>query len=578
MKFRIVFLCIFIIQSVAIAQNQSELSIKFIQTDASFKAPEYKIKHPDSASAAKELKEILYLLQNEGFLTAQLLSVQKDTTGKLQAIVGVGKKYRWAGIRPGNLDRNVLNRSFFRDKILYSEPIRHKSLVRLQKEILRKYENNGYPFASVSLDSVETDSIRMKAALYVVPGPEVFIDSLIVKGKVKLSPAYISTYLGIRPGDSYDESDIQRIRTRIRELPFVREDAAPQVEFYGNKAKVTLFLSARNANQFSGFIGFMPSGTQNSKLLLTGEVQAKLINLLGAGEQLQLEWRRLQVQTQSLQIYARYPFLFRTQLGIDGNFDLYRRDSTFQNIGYGFGIQYVMAGTDYLKLYYKRTVSKIIDRNQFSSATKLPDFADASVNQFGIAFLRERLNYRLNPLKGYTVSFNFNAGNKVITQLPELNPGLYQGITLNSMQFGLKAEAEYYVKLFRRMTCKIANQSAWIYNKNLFTNELHRLGGFKSLRGFNEESLFASAYSMQTIEFRYLIEQNSYVSLFWNGAWLERKIYTGYLRDLPYGFGAGLSFYTKAGIVGLSYAVGSQQGERIRFNNSKIHVGFVGLF
>ncbi len=69
----------------------------------------------------------------------------------------------------------------------------------------------------------------------------------------------------------------------------------------------------------------------------------------------------------------------------------------------------------------------------------------------------------------------------------------------------------------------IGNQSGFIENENLFTNELFRIGGLKTLRGFDEESLTASAYSIFTLEFRYLFDINSYFHVFFDGAYYERK-------------------------------------------------------
>ncbi|MCX6181458.1 MAG: hypothetical protein NT150_05995 [Bacteroidetes bacterium] len=48
--------------------------------------------------------------------------------------------------------------------------------------------------------------------------------------------------------------------------------------------------------------------------------------------------------------------------------------------------------------------------------------------------------------------------------------------------------------------------------------------------------------------------------------------------DHPYGFGAGFSFETKAGIFSLNYAIGKQLGNPIDFGAAKIHFGFLNQF
>jgi hypothetical protein len=87
-----------------------------------------------------------------------------------------------------------------------------------------------------------------------------------------------------------------------------------------------------------------------------------------------------------------------------------------------------------------------------------------------------------------------------------------------------------------------------------------------------------SSYALGNLELRFLIEENSFVYAFLNGGWMESKTIQRYVRDLPYGFGTGISFFTKAGFINVAYALGSSQGQPIRFRNGKIHIGFTGVF
>ncbi|MEM9024212.1 MAG: BamA/TamA family outer membrane protein, partial [Bacteroidota bacterium] len=111
--------------------------------------------------------------------------------------------------------------------------------------------------------------------------------------------------------------------------------------------------------------------------------------------------------------------------------------------------------------------------------------------------------------------------------------------------------------------------------ESLFRNELYRIGGLKTLRGFDEESIFASIYSIATVEVRYLLEQNSYAYLFWDGAYVENNSQGSAFTDRPFGFGVGVSFETKAGIFSFSYALGKQRGNPILLRAAKLHFGFV---
>jgi hemolysin activation/secretion protein len=139
-------------------------------------------------------------------------------------------------------------------------------------------------------------------------------------------------------------------------------------------------------------------------------------------------------------------------------------------------------------------------------------------------------------------------------------------------------DAGLFIPLFRSSTFLIANKSGFLENKNLFENELFRIGGLKTLRGFDEESLTASVFSIFTLEFRYLFDENSFFQVFMDAAWYERNSTTAYLHDTPYGFGIGVNFETKAGIFALSYAMGKSDSQELQFKSAKIHFGLTAKF
>jgi hemolysin activation/secretion protein len=130
------------------------------------------------------------------------------------------------------------------------------------------------------------------------------------------------------------------------------------------------------------------------------------------------------------------------------------------------------------------------------------------------------------------------------------------------------------------MVINIGNQSAYTFNENTFENELYRIGGLKILRGFDEESIFTSFYAVNSIEYRILLEQNSYWYLFFDGAYYENKNVNlaTKITDTPFGFGTGITFQTNSGIFSLNYALGKQFNNPIEFRAAKIHFGFVNYF
>ena len=208
----------------------------------------------------------------------------------------------------------------------------------------------------------------------------------------------------------------------------------------------------------------------------------------------------------------------------------------------------------------------------------MPANADIQNNMYGIGIKYEELDYRLNPQKGFYINGNISVGTKTIKKNIALNPIVYDKLKLNSTQYNAELEACLYLSLIDRSTLKLGIQSGFIYGESIFQNELFRIGGLKALRGFDEESIFASSFAIFTIEYRYLLEQNSYLYLFSDGAYYEKNNNKSYINDTPISFGAGISFETKAGIFSINYALGKQFDNQFQVKSGKIHFGIVNYF
>jgi hypothetical protein len=349
--------------------------------------------------------------------------------------------------------------------------------------------------------------------------------------------------------------------------------------FPGENAKVELFLEKKNASQFDGIIGLLPDNT-TGKILLTGNAHLKLNNSFNRGEMFELNWQRLQVQTQDLKIHFVYPFLLKTPFGIDAAFHLYKKDSTYLEVNPNFGIQYLLPGGNYIKAFVNFKQMTLLSTSGLQNVTTLPPYADINSSLYGISYKSEKLDYRLNPRKGYSILTTIGAGNKTIKKNPNLDATVYSGLKLNSAQYSAELNAELFIPIKNRSTIKLGNRSAYLQNENLFQNELYRIGGLQTLRGFDEESIYASAFSIFTVEYRYLFEENSNIYFFGDGAYYENQSisFTGDRYDTPFGFGTGISFETKAGIFSINYALGKQFNNPINLKAGKVNFGIVNYF
>jgi len=324
-------------------------------------------------------------------------------------------------------------------------------------------------------------------------------------------------------------------------------------------------------------VGVLPDNV-TGKILFTGDVRLKLQNGLGRGELIDLNWSRLQTQTQNLNVHLVYPFILRSPFGLDYTFTLYKKDTTYLDVNQNIGIQYLLNGGNYIKIFYNNKSSTLLSTRGLEYLTTLPAYADVHSNMYGLGLKLERLDYRLNPRKGFSLTADASTGTKTIKKNAKLDPVVYNGLKLNAAQYTADLNASFYIPVFTRSAVKIANQSAFLYGESTFQNELFRIGGLKTLRGFDEESIYASTFSIFTLEYHFILEQNSYLYVFGDGAWYENNSISQYVHDTPYGFGAGISFETKAGIFSINYALGKQFDNPIELKSGKIHFGIVNYF
>lgn len=549
--------------------NEKDLPLKNIN---------YAKKHASKNAAISELNQIQLFFQSKGFLLASADTIEQTAT-YLKVIIHSGKQFKWAYLKMGNLNPSLASKIGFSEKLYLNKPFNNKQVVQVQEKILSYYENNGYPFASVQLNSVETDSNFINATLNVNKHELFKIDSIVVYGNAKVNQKFLTRYISIYPGRPYNEQALRSCSNKLRQLPFIFQTKPQLVRLTDKTNKLILFLDKRNASQFDGIIGIQPDAN-TGKTVLTGDVKIKLMNgILHNGETFDLEWRRLQSLTQDFKGKFIYPYMFGSSFGSDYMLKIYKRDTSFIDIHNDVGIHYYFSGLNYFKLNFKQRNSNLISTYGLSNVTTLPVYADVSTLMNGIGFFFEKLDYRFNPKKGIAIQLNASAGNKKINKNPKINDIAYNNIVLNSTQYLYDAVINGYINLRNNNVLRLGLQSASIFgNGPIFKNELLRIGGLKTIRGFDEESIFTTFYAIPTIEYRFLFAENSNIIVFAEGAFYEMNSFNNYINDTPISLGTGINIETKAGILSINYALGNQFGNGFDARNGKIHFGLTALF
>lgn len=467
-----------------------------------------------------------------------------------------------------------------------------EQLQLMQQRMLNYYEKEGFPFAAVYLDSVKINDDKIEAQLKADKGVLYHIDSIRVFGKVNLSKKFLQHYLNIPNGSPYNREKLQLVDKRMKELPFITAIQPSDLTMLGTGSVLNLYVQPKRSSQVNFLIGFLPASGQSGKLQLTGDVNLDLKNLFGTGESILIKWQQLQQKSPRLNLGYNQPYIFNSAFGFDFLFDLFKKDSSFLQINAQLGLQFALSSKQNGKIFFQwqntGLLSGAIDTNIIISRKKLPEIIDENSTNIGLNYDWINTNYRFNPITGNELNIIASIGIKNIKpnsdilniKDPAFNyASLYDSIKLRSFQLRIKLAAAHFFKIGKSSTIKTSIHSGLYSSPAIFRNELFQIGGYKLLRGFDEESIYASRYGVITAEYRNIISLNSFLFLFIDAALVKNKYQSVNVNNQFIGAGIGIVYETKLGLLNLSYAVGKR--DDIKFNlkgGSKIHFGYINYF
>lgn len=526
-------------------------------------------------------------LQAKGFIAASVDSIYENAQGTIVNLY-LGKQYQWSKIQIDDKDLVWLKNARVPSETFAGKAFNFMAYQQAQEKMLHYFERNGYPFSAISLDSIIIEEEKIFAKLQIDKGVPYRIDSIRLMGPAKISRNFVYRYLDIAKGSLYNKDKLDKINQRLQELPYLQQMQPWDITMLSTASLVNLYLQPRKSNQINVLAGFLPANDQlGGKLLFTIDANLQLQNAFGSGEKIGLVWQQIQPKSPRLHLNYTQPYLFNSPYGVDFLFDLYKRDSSFLNINGQLGLLYALSPnkTGKVIIHSLRTNVLEIDTFQIKASKRLPQVADVSLLNLGVHYDVVNTNYKFNPTKGVEYSVYAGVGNKTIrknntiVQLKDPNfnfEKLYDSVKLKTYQIRLKAAAAKYFPVGKQSVIKTGISGGWIESPNYFQNELFQIGGYKLLRGFDEESIFANQYVVGTIEYRYLLGQNSNFFVFSDFGYSQNKIIQKSYNYI--GAGLGLSFETKAGIFNISYAAGKRNDLNFDIKQAKIHLGYVSVF
>jgi outer membrane protein insertion porin family len=140
-------------------------------------------------------------------------------------------------------------------------------------------------------------------------------------------------------------------------------------------------------------------------------------------------------------------------------------------------------------------------------------------------------------------------------------------------------DLDFYLPTFARQVLAFGVHGREVQSARPEEGEMFRFGGSRSLRGFRENQFLGSRLGWTNTEYRFLLARRSFFYGFVDAGYYFRS--ADELRGLSradafkYGYGIGVQLETGLGVLGVSFALGSDEPS---FGNAKIHFGLINEF
>lgn len=435
-----------------------------------------------------------------------------------------------------------------------------QNLENQMQGIITKFNDLGYPFAVMEFTDYKIRNNTLDADFNLSTGPQIRLDSLVILGYDKIAKGILKYEIGYRSGMYYSDKRLKKIEQNISALPYLQAKRSPAVAFFRKNSILYLYLEKATNNQITGIVGLNTNA--EGRTTLNGDFQLALQNTFNRGEEIGLRWRSPDESIEDFKLSFGYPFLFNSPIGLSTDIAIFRQDSSFVNRKINGQASYWLASNSYFLAAIEFTSSSALSANESISTANLNDFSTTKI-KLGIDL--STLNNRIVASSGYRI------------QAMGLS-ALRRTDASNINQFGWELKFENYWNFSGNWVYFSGFLSEALFSEQLFENELYRLGGIKTLRGFNELSFFSSAYGVFQNEMRFMLGAKDYLTVFGDLGYTEKKELTNLNPNWHLGLGCGINFQTKAGIFSLFLAVGKSNESNFDFRNTKVHISYINTF
>ena len=514
----------------------------------------------NDGSTFKKIDDLLRFLQDtkerlvkKGHFSANFSEpVKKDTLYTVK--FKLGPRYKYVNIY-GHTD--LFKKNGF-------EPITHKGKkhTKVPVEILEKtlesisniVANENSPFSTVKLTNIRYLEKSLEADLKISKGEKRILNEVKILGYKKFPTSFVKRFLEINTNEVFNLNEIHKKMKAVNQLSFAKEKRPAELMFKQDSTTLYVYLEKNKSNFFDGFLGF-GTNENNGQIEFDGYVNLSLVNNLNYGESFSLNYKSDEIDQKTLNVKIKTPYLLGSAIGAAVSLNIFKKDSTFTSTQQAFELYYKFNQNQSLGLEYRLGNSNKVNDNDLIVEDFKSNFYSLKYN-----FLRLKKNDLLYPLSS-ALDISIGYGNR-----KSFN---------NFRQRRISLKAEKLFELSNRNSLNFKIHLDELKSTEYLFNELIRFGGITSIRGFEENSIYAKIMGVFCSEYRYRFSNDLYVHTVVDSAYYE-DINNSSKKIFGFGFGFGLQ--TNGGVLRLTYANGKIEDNPFDFSKSKLHVSFNSNF
>ena len=530
-----------------VLRGETELENQFLNTLSST------INISSESDLSNFMNDLDDRLQSEGYLDAKI-TLEKSSIEQAELLIWLGPRITEILLSYPSTNSNL---DFCTNTIQCDKTgiaITFNTLKSYLEYLANQLSDQGQPFSKVQLTNIKRTSTQtLKAELTITPSDLRKLDDIILKGYDKFPKSFLRYYSNLKMGKAVSVEQVKKKVTLLNQLDFVEIPRDPALLFTQEKTNLYIYVSKVKANLFDGFLGFGGRDDSNQSGVF-GLADLSLINNLNYGEELRFKYRKQGSGQTEFDFQIKAPFLFKTPISLSLGLNIFRKDSLFQNNLQSLGLVYQQNPSWSYQLHAKSNQSVAI--------------SDAFGN-FTTIFYGGGVEFRTPSQSNYALSTAtvFSLGADL---------GRRKSSHHVSQQSALFFAGQYEFLLNKRQSIYSNIQAQYLFSEAYLHNELLRLGGVKSLRGFEENSISTSGYSLLRSEYRYKLDGSTYIHSVLDFG-LVNDMFNQKANTFS-GVGLGLARQQFKGVFQLQFVLGQNNQRAFSLKDSKLHLEFSSKF